>query len=361
MRRTVEASLFQSLRATGETLNLYLTSEAGGKRVNIPRTSLAIFNAINIAFPNELAGRKKEALQVISSVAPILISANEAVDIGVSARLQLHDMEQNLTEEKRKGLKQLENGTFDSLDRSIAGFKDTYGPRSRESQVVDAFVRDFMMLSEERRKFSVEEYREYVELDSVIYVLGCLALAAPPVSELCGFDIKEKCANAEEVRRKYSVFVIGRDKSKGNRIIIMPRGNKTAVLAMAQIMSLQGAEMVLKVKDDKKGRKIDKLLGIPSLYDYAERKAGDEQSPHGILDQMRNEYFFLAETGGLPNLTVRSAEFLSHLTSVGKAKVAGLRVSSNVTENTSIASNSTTTLRHQLNAAGVLENLFSRV
>ena len=125
-------------------------------------------------------------------------------------------------------------------------------------------------------------------------------------------------------------------------------------------MSLQGAEMMLKIKDDKEGRKIDRLLGVPNLYDYAKSKAGDGQSPHGILGEMRKEYFFLAETGGLPNMAVWSAEFLCYLTSIGKAKMAGLRVSSNVTESTSIASNTSTTLRHELNAAGVLENLFSR-
>ena len=358
MKRTIETSPIRSLLATGETWGLYLASEMAGNSVNLPRTSLAIVNAMNIAFPDELAGRKSEALQVISSVAPVLIAANEAADIGISARLQIDDASEKLTEEKKEGLRRLEAGTYAWLGRSVAGFKDVYGPDSRQSQMVDALIRDFLTLSEGRRSFSESEYREYVELDSVIYVLGCIALAAPGVSETYGFEMRERCAGIEDVRRKYSAFVVGRDVN-GRRKVLLESGDQTAALTMARVMSLQGAEMVLKVMDDKEGRKIDKLLGIPSLYGYAESKTGDDQSLNRMLDEMRSEYFFLAETGGLSSFAVRSAELLSHVTGVGKTLLACLRSGNGVMENASIADSTTTTLRHELDAAGVLESLFS--
>ena len=250
MKRTIETSPIRSLLATGETWGLYLASEMAGNSVNLPRTSLAIVNAMNIAFPDELAGRKSEALQVISSVAPVLIAANEAADIGISARLQIDDASEKLTEEKKEGLRRLEAGTYAWLGRSVAGFKDVYGPDSRQSPMVYPLLPDFLTLSEGRRSFSEREYREYVELDSVIYVLGCIALAAPGVSETYGFEMRERCAGIEDVRRKYSAFVVGRDVN-GRRKVLLESGDQTAALTMARVMSLQGAEMVLKVMDYK--------------------------------------------------------------------------------------------------------------
>lgn len=361
MRRTIETSALQSIMATGETCWLYFAPEASEKRVNIPRTSLAIYDAINMAFPNELAGRKREALRHISNVAPVLISANEAADIGISARLKLQDGANSLTRDQIKGLKCLEKKTFDWLRQTISSFKDIYGPSSRESEVVDALTHDFITLSEQRRKFPVEDYREYVELDSLIYVLGCITLATPAVPERCDFDFRQKCAGVDELRRKYSAFITGEERTKGNDKVLIPRGDELAVLTIAQIMSLQGAEMILKIRDDIEGRRIDKILGIPNLCEYAESKAKDDKSPHGILDEMRKEYLFLAETGGLPALAVQSAEIICHLTSVGKAKVAGSKSLPNMMEGgTFMVSSTTTTLRHELEAAGVLESLFCR-
>ena len=361
MRRTIETSPLQSLRVTGETCVLYLAAEAVGNGIHIPRTSLAIFNAVSIAFPDELEGRKQEALQVISNFAPVLIAANEAADIGISARLQWNDLNRSHTEGERAGLKQLEETTFKSMERSTAGFKNTYGSCSRECEIVDALIRDFLTLSSGRRNFQVQEYREYVELDSVMNVLGCIALSAPRVLERCGFDMGESCETVEDVRRKYSAFIVGGAKPQGRKTVLMPGADETGALAMAQIMSLEGAEMVLKVDDDKNGRRVDKLLGIPNLYDYAEQIAEEGQSPHGIVNRMRNEYLFLAETGGLSRLLVWSAELLRHLTSAGKAKMAGLKLLSQKTEVISIADSTTTTLRHELDASGVLEKLFSGV
>ena len=88
-------------------------------------------------------------------------------------------------------------------------------------------------------------------------------------------------------------------------------------------------------------------------------KTGDDQSLNRMLDEMRSEYFFLAETGGLSSFAVRSAELLSHVTGVGKTLLACLRSGNGVMENASIADSTTTTLRHELDAAGVLESLFS--
>ena len=123
-------------------------------------------------------------------------------------------------------------------------------------------------------------------------------------------------------------------------------------------MSLQGAEMVLKVNDDIRGRRIDRILGIPNLYDYAKSKAGGDEPPTEVLETMRKEYFFLAETGGLPRFTIHTAEALSHLTSVRKAKMAGLKKLGSVGEGASMMENTTTTLRHELEATGILESLF---
>ncbi|MFV1917583.1 MAG: hypothetical protein ACC618_03850 [Patescibacteria group bacterium] len=343
-----------------ETVGLYIASEASNNRVNIPRTTLSIFNAINMTFPDELSREKKETLLAISNLSPILIAANEAADIGVSARLRLKESANNLTERQGEGLKRLEKETFDWLARSISDFKDIYGLNSRESEVIDSFTHDFILLSQERKKIPLEDYREYVELDSLICILGCVAICAPDVLAGCGFDFGQGSKSVEELRKKYSPFIIRGQGSNRDDKLLTSRSDDAAILTMAEVMSLQGAEMVLKVKDDITGRKIDRILGIPNLYDYAKSKVDGDEPPTGVLEAMRKEYLFLAETGGLSKFTVHTAEVLCHLTSVRKAKIAGLKKLDSIGEDTSIVSSSTTTLRHELEAAGILDRLFSQ-
>ncbi len=360
MRRTVEISTPRSIFATAETLGLYITSKASGNRINIPRTTLAIFNAINMTFPDELTRKKKETLLIISNLSPILIAANEAADIGVSASLRLKEPANDLTELQREGLRCLEEETFDWLERSISDFKDIYGQNSRKAEVIDTFTHDFILLSQERRKFPIENYREYAELDSLIYILGCIAISTPDVLKKCGFDLGEGCKSVEELRKKYGTFILREQSPDGNDKILIPRSDEACILTMAVIMSLQGAEMVLKVKDDIRGRRIDRILGIPNLYDYAKSKVDGDEPPTEVLETIRKEYFFLAETGGLPRFTVHAAEVFSHLTSVRKAKMAGLKKLDSIRESASIMKNTTTTLRHELEAAGILKSLFSQ-
>ena len=224
--------------------------------------------------------------------------------------------------------------------------------------MIDTFTHDFILLSQERRKFPIENYREYAELDSLIYILGCIAISTPDVLKRCGFDLGIGCKNVEELRKKYSTFILRGQSSKGNDKLLIPSSDEACVLTMVEVMSLQGAEMVLKVNDDIRGRRIDRILEIPNLYDYAKGKAGGDEPPTEVLETMRKEYFFLAETGGLSRFTVHTAEVLGHLTSVRKAKMAGLKKIDSIKEGTSITENTTTTLRHELEAAGILESLF---
>lgn len=56
MERTFETSFPQVILTTAEVLKEYVRQKISGEKINIPRTSLAISNALTLAFPDELKG-----------------------------------------------------------------------------------------------------------------------------------------------------------------------------------------------------------------------------------------------------------------------------------------------------------------
>ncbi len=350
MERKIQISPRSAINSSFESIGIYLRLILEGKKVEIPRTALAIFNAINMVFPEEVKKEgKNRGLELLGNLAPVLISANEYADIGVSAKLR---RENGCLPNQEEGLLSLEKKTSSWLEKEIRNFNEKYGDDSREAKVVQALIGDFLILSQKRGDFSSDEWRKFVELDSAIYVAGCLSLVVPSVLDKVGMDFLKVCEGTEDIERKYSLFTIS-----GGSVVCPMMESYSSVLTFSRIATLHFSEMNLKVRDDVVGYPLDKKLGIPNLWGYALHIAEKQScSPREVIKRIKGEYEFLALTGGLPLFVTNFAEILCHSTSVLKAKTSSIGNCDDSVN--SIGQSITTTLRHQLWRAGVIEKLF---
>ncbi len=327
--------------ATIRTLAEFAKATTSGKEVPIPRTSLAITAAILAAFPEEID--TQVALEKVSRLSPFMIALNERADIGVSAELRIK--KGNLTQHQFWGLIMLEGQTKSMLVKRKTEFTQKY---PQEEKTIQAIEEDFLTLSRLRDEFSPQEWPQFLELDSAIFVCAFIHGANPKTLEKAGIHFELPAKNKEELIEKYRIFLT----------------NQTDSLDEIQknLRSVFAAEMLLKIKDDhtdEDNLQIDAILGLPSFARWA--KVTKPDNPNLALKERVEKYQKEAERL-FPRIFQFIAEFTCHATSVIKAKKSqdGIKPTDDPTNFwSSFAEESqTTTLRHKLEASCVLSELF---
>jgi hypothetical protein len=121
--------------------------------------------------------------------------------------------------------------------------------------------------------------------------------------------------------------------------------------------------MVLKIDDDRRGDKMDRLLNLPSFTQYAKAKSGDDILSEDVLQAKEQKYIQIAKNGGISRTVVLLTREILRFTSVRKANRA--LNNQKVLEDMSQVSKfygrdcTTTTLRHEMDASSLLVELFS--
>src|SRR3989344_5224233 len=222
----------------------------------IPRTTLAITCALERVFPEKVneVGRC-EVIRIIGSLSPLLVSLNEAADIGISARLR---RESGCRQPQFLPLLMLENGLMLDLHRKYEAFSDSNG-NGKAKLVADVLINDSLLLSKERRDFSGAAQRSWLELDSGLCEVACQALVFPEVLESAGIDFPGRpCRTVGDLLSKYSLLILGEAD-----------GVENMEYSQRRILGLHCAEMLLKVSDDIRGGGVDRLLGLPRFITHA--------------------------------------------------------------------------------------------
>ena len=335
----MERPNIQTIVATTRTCAEFARAQVRREKIQIPRTSLSITAAILSAFPNL---DPKNTLKNIGNISPLMIALNERADIGISARLR--EEEGKLTQRQLLGLILLENQTQKELEKRKNEFLQK---NPQDKDVIEAVIEDFITLSRLRRKFSVEEWPKFLELDSAIFVCAFVHAANSQLLQSAGIDLLTPARTKEEIEEKYKIFIT-EDRAGLNPM-------------QRRLRALFAAEMLLKVNDDSNDQKdlrIDKLLNLPSFARYAEIQNGRSK----LLEEIKRRYAKEAKII-FPQLLQKLAELVCTTTSIFKAQKSkdGLHPLDDPTNfwRCFERGSQTTTLRHQLEAMCIISGLFS--
>ena len=217
---------------------------------------------------------------------------------------------------------------------------------------------DFLLLSSNRNKFSLHgngvldsnlfDYRTYLELDSGIIEMLYFAVTTPHVLEEAGIDLGISCNSVEDLFEKYELIITNR-YSNNNLIEKMNFAEKG-------ILALHSVAMRMKVEDDTEGQSVDCLINIPSFSSFSTKD----------LEDIQRGYLLLAQKCGYPALIQNLTCAFSHFSGLIKDRVSGNGIISSDDLYQAIRfygvghpNGNSTTLRHQLEAGGVLNRLFS--
>lgn len=327
--------------ATARTLVEFIKTKTRGEKLPIPRTSLTITAALFATFPEKIS--IQETLEKVSQISPLMIALNERADIGISAGLRIEDG--NLTQQQIWGLLMLKGQTTSMLDQRTSEFLQKY---PQEEGVIRTIIGDFLTLSRLRGKFSPQEWPQFLELDSAIFVCAFIHAANSEILKDAGLEIEKPAKNKEELMEKYRIFIT----------------NNTDSLTEIQkrLRALLAAEMLLKVRDDLTDRDnlgIDPLLHLPNLAKWA--KIINPDNPNQEIEKIKRKYQEEAKIL-FPRTLQVAVEIIFHITSVIKAKNSQNRLSP-IDDPTDFwrcftRISQTTTLRHELEAMCVLSGLF---
>lgn len=325
-----------------KTLIEFAKASASGNEVPIPRTSLAITSAILAAFPEETD--LQISLRKIGQMSPLIIALNERADIGVSAELKVQ--KGNLTPNQVWGLLMLQGQTESMLAKRTIDFLQKY---PQEERVIAAIKEDFLTLSKLRNEFPLQEWPQFLELDSAIFVCAFIHAANPEILQEAGINLERAAKNKEELIAKYHIFTT--------------ENTEKLTKTQERLRAIFSAEMLLKVRDDltdKDDLKIDAILDLPSFARWA--KSTKPDNPNQPIEEKTRKY--QAEAKILfPRILQIVAEAVSHVTSVIKARNSqnSLIPADDPTNfwRCFTRSSQTTTLRHELEAMCILSELFS--
>jgi len=320
----------------------YLTLATRGQEIPIPRTTLAVATAIFSAFPDL---QNSENLTKLGDLSPLMIALNEAADIGISAEKRLE--KGGLRQWQVWGLMLLAGETRKTLEKRISEFERKH-PNERNKMI--SFINDFLTLSRLRDKFEKSNWPTFLEFDSAIFVAAYIASISPQTLTDAEININQEISSVEELTKKYSIFLI----EQGEEREFTPIQQKIRAL-FASVMLLKTTDD----KNDKNGSKVDRLLDLPNFWDYARSK--NPQKPQEEINRIRERYHKVAEPI-FPKLQQIGADILCSLTSIRKAEKAknGNQPQDDPTNFWKFfqRESQTTTLRHELNAAQVLHELF---
>lgn len=335
--------LFSVPETSVYSLAEYPRQKMRNQEISIPRTTLAITTAIFSAFPET---KKPETLRKLGDLSPMMIALNEAADIGISAEKRIE--KGNLRQWQIWGLLRLSCEVRKNLEKRIAGFTKEY---PTESKVIAPVIEDFLFLSKNRDEFPIERWPTFLELDSAIFVVTYVGVANLKILQKAGIDPEEKVSSVEDLREKYSILLITSGKSK-------EYSNTT----QQKLRALFASVMLLKTtddKNDKNGSNVDRILGLPNFWGYAQSK--NPQNPEKEIEKIRDRYHEEADLV-FPRPYQIGADVLCGLTSVLKAERAkDKQEPQEDPTNFGIffqRINQTTTLRHELQAAQILSELF---
>ena len=315
----------------------------GRQEIPIPRTSLSIATAIFSAFPET---RNPDNLKKIGNLSPLMIALNEAADIGISAKKRVE--KGGIEQWRAQALLLLSGALRENLENRITEFINKH---PNEKKLIGAFTKDFLTLSKKRDEISTENWPTFLELDSGIFVAAYIGIVNPEILKQAGVQIYEEANDIKTLRKKYSIFIVTQEERKDSMSPIQQR-----------LRSVFASVMILKTtddKNDKNGTNVDGLLNLPNFWDYA--TSINPENPNLEISKIRKIYHQEAKLL-FPEIQQISADTLCNLTSIIKAERS---------KNRQIPQGDpanfwgffqrikqTTTLRHELQAAQILTELF---
>lgn len=318
----------QFLHTTARTGGEYARRTLGRDSISLPREVLATYNGIASVFPDR-RNTISEDIATISVYMPFLIALNEAADLGISARLERRNSEQH----HFIPLLELENKTFSDLRLRSSQFNSEY---PELAYVTTNAEKDLMFLSEHRSEFAVDQYPQFIEIDSAIFVASTLNLLYPGELQANGFFISQEVDSIEDLGTKYSPFLLSQNDKKEYHSF------------MKGVRALHAVEMCMKVLDDKKGKTLDTRLNIPNFFVWMAHQSGGRQT----LKELHDKYLSIAEQGGISKGIVVATEAMASLSSVIKSNHEVNGVAWNDTPESYLSKvgmgRITTTLRHEL-------------
>ena len=323
--------------------------------IPIVRYTSAPVAGIQAVFLNEINKVGLDnALKRVGHLSPFLVALNEAADIAVSAKLR---REAGVRQGKFVPLIQLEHGLFDELVRKREECIDYFGRDTEIEETLHAIGNDFLLLSLNRSKFSPQgkgeigkpstNYRTYLELDSGMIESAYFAVTVPHVLEEAEIKLNTPCNSVNDLLGKYKLFVT-EGGIKDNKIENMTETQRG-------ILALHAVVMRMKVDDDCEGKSVDCLTKVPS---FCSLNTGD-------LNILQEEYLLIAQKCGYPVIVQDLTRLFSHISGFIKDKASrnGLSASDDIFAGNNFygvdrPEGNSTTLRHQMEATGVLDRLF---
>ncbi len=351
----------ESFRRTGviiqKTAETAIVSCLVPERLGIARNTLAISNGFNIAFPEETKEiGLKETISRVGKVSKLLISLNEAADLGISALLRIQN---GARQDQILPLMLLKNGLHDDLMQKKKEVDSSFDNAEHAELVTGTLINDFLLLSQNRFDFEPDQYIDFLDLDSGIFEAACIELSFPGLLKKAGIEFPgEKSETTEDLINKYGLYLSRNYLDKKNALPL----NKIE----KGVLFLHSTEMVLKVRDDGDGVGVDGLLVLPSFYYYAKNKVlrGESESVEKVISEVEESYLNIAEDTGMPRGAMKFIKRLVEITSRLKGNKAFDEAkvyedSLNIIDLAGVKGKDSA-LRHRIDGSSLLHELFSK-
>jgi len=319
--------------------------------VPAPRYTYPILAGLALTFPEEVLreARRGGMLARIGALAPWAVALNEYADLSISAeRIRKSGCDQD----QFVPLLQTENLLRSELERRGRRLLEDY-PDLRN--LVEVTENDFILLSKHRDKVGV---LEFVELDSGVIEAGYTQATVPGLLKSAGVDFPgEPCRTVDDLRAKYGIYLTDSDDGlEGQNYIRTQRRLRRG------IRRLHGIEMLMKIQDDCEGVGVDTLLDIPSYRSYLAR----DKSLGEEIREIKSKYYGMIGKNALSVLAAKGIILAQHVSGLVKdAKGCnGISPAGDVYYISRLVrdqfGDGCTTLRHQVDESGLLNEVFGR-
>lgn len=314
------------------------------KTPEVPRYSWPIFIGIALSFPDRVVRDPIGVNNRISDFAPYAVALNEFADIGISAEIKLS--ESVASQDQYLPLRRVSNTLRCEMNKRQYDFDRSNNGLRNVSEIIK---NDFLLLSELREGL---DPIDFLELDSGIIEAGYLEVAIPGVCQEVGIDLDKDCKTVNDLKDKYSLFMLSTDDE-----ISYSEGQM-------RVRELHAMSMIMKMQDDEENKhhgSFDELVGLPNFVQWSKSHDTDERC---ALNEKLNFYRSVASssyikrggTYGISALFSVSAAVKNRLSKNGIEPIDDLfRLSQ---EASRFFTRKCTTLRHQLMETGMLNEAF---
>jgi len=262
------------LRPVEEVVNVFqdksrLPKKCGGEYLNFLR--IITWVVANV-FPDELKRDNRDRdvfLTKLYYLVPMMISCNDWCDFG--SRLS---PDCSLLNRARDNVSEYFQNSWRDLTSVFGGDKDFMN-------LAEGYIRDSMAMRRLSKTLLKENYKDYLDIDSMLCIAVSLGVLIPSFLADIGFDPDSDPKNFDGMMKKYQM------------LFEEPR-----------ISGLHAMAMILKIDDDKRSTSFDKLMGNPSFNDlYGQIKP----------KEIRGDYLKIVADSQLPQIFLIGSELAARL------------------------------------------------